>query len=174
MSFQLAAPIAEREMPSIDGLADKVQPGSLGAVAYDDEGVKTKQWDLIRDGKLVDYQAIRDQAHILGKKESDGCCYADSWSSVQFQRMANVSLEPGKAKLSVAEVSVRVAVVTLAVSSGTSLAPVIDTVKVAALSERFSSLIPTAVPAASAPSSFTDTANEIDWSMSAIVAVANA
>ncbi|MDV5822279.1 TldD/PmbA family protein [Sphingobium naphthae] len=84
-------------------VADKTQPGSLGAVAYDDEGVKTKKWDLIRDGKLVGYQAIRDQAHIEGKKESDGCCYADSWSNVQFQRMANVSLEPGKAKMSVAD-----------------------------------------------------------------------
>ncbi|MET0756252.1 MAG: TldD/PmbA family protein, partial [Pseudoxanthomonas sp.] len=81
-------------------VADKTQVGSLGAVGYDDEGVKTKQWDLISNGKLVDYQAIRDQAHILGKKESDGCCYADSWSSVQFQRMANVSLAPGKAELS--------------------------------------------------------------------------
>nr|WP_295378567.1 TldD/PmbA family protein [Pseudoxanthomonas sp.] len=83
--------------------ADKVQPGSLGAVGYDDEGVKTKRWNLISDGKLVDYQTIRDQAHILGKTESDGCCYADSWSSVQFQRMANVSLQPGKQKLSVAD-----------------------------------------------------------------------
>ena len=81
--------------------ADKVQVGSLGAVAYDDEGVRTKQWDLVKDGVLVDYQAIRDQAHILGKTESDGCCYADSWSSVQFQRMANVSLAPGKTPLSV-------------------------------------------------------------------------
>ena len=53
------------------------------------------------DGKLVDYQTIRDQAHILGKTESDGCCYADSWSSVQFQRMANVSMAPGKKPLSV-------------------------------------------------------------------------
>ncbi|APP78625.1 TldD/PmbA family protein [Xanthomonas hortorum] len=84
-------------------LADKLQPGSLGAVGYDDEGVKTKQWDLIRDGKLVDYQAIRDQAHILGKTASDGCCYADSWSSVQFQRMANVSLAAGKTPLSVSD-----------------------------------------------------------------------
>src|SRR5688500_13347479 len=83
--------------------ADKIQPGSLGAVGYDDEGVKTKRWNLIKDGVLVDYQSIRDQAHILGKTESDGCCYADSWSSVQFQRMPNVSLAPGKAKLSVAD-----------------------------------------------------------------------
>ncbi|MHC9085153.1 TldD/PmbA family protein [Luteimonas sp. RIT-PG2_3] len=83
--------------------ADKTQPGSLGAVEYDDEGVKCKRWDLVSDGKLVDYQTIRDQAHILGKTESDGCCYADSWSSVQFQRMANVSLAAGKRKLSVDE-----------------------------------------------------------------------
>ena len=81
--------------------ADKVQEGSLGAVGYDDEGVKTKKWDLVKEGKLVNYQAIRDQAHIIGESESHGCCYADSWSSVQFQRMANVSLAPGKQKLSV-------------------------------------------------------------------------
>jgi TldD protein len=80
--------------------ADKTEQGSLGAVGYDDEGIKTKRWPLIQDGRLVDYQATRDQAHILGKSESDGCSYADSWSTVQFQRMPNVSLQPGKAKLS--------------------------------------------------------------------------
>ena len=56
--------------------ADKIQPGSLGAVGYDDEGVKTKQWDLVKNGILVNYQAIRDQAHIIGEKESHGCCYS--------------------------------------------------------------------------------------------------
>ena len=89
--------------PIVNIVADKTQPGSLGAVAYDDEGVKTKQWDLIKAGKLVDYQTIRDQAHIVGKTESDGCCYADSWSSVQFQRMANVSLQPGTKTMSAAD-----------------------------------------------------------------------
>ncbi|HBK57454.1 MAG TPA: TldD protein [Xanthomonadales bacterium] len=81
--------------------ADKTQPHSLGAVGYDDEGVPTKRWDLVKDGILVDYQKIRDQAHILGQSASDGCCYADSWSSVQFQRMPNVSLAPGKTPLTV-------------------------------------------------------------------------
>lgn len=81
--------------------ADKTQPGSLGAVAYDDEGVKTRRWDLVKDGILVNYQAIRDQAHIIDEKESHGCCFADSWSSVQFQRMPNVSLAPGKEKYGV-------------------------------------------------------------------------
>ena len=82
-------------------VADKTQRGSLGAVGYDDEGVKTKQWDIIKDGTLVNYQVIRDQAHILGLNESQGCCYADNWSDVQFQRMANISLQPGKEKKSV-------------------------------------------------------------------------
>jgi len=85
----------------VNFFADKVQPGSLGAVGWDDEGVKTKQWDLVKDGVLVNYQAIRDQVHIIGENESQGCCYADSWGTVQFQRMANVSLAPGKQKLSV-------------------------------------------------------------------------
>lgn len=84
-------------------LADKTQKGSLGAVGYDDEGVETKQWDIIKNGVLVNYQTIRDQAHILGLKESQGCCYADNWSSIQFQRMPNVSLQPGKTALSVAD-----------------------------------------------------------------------
>ncbi len=87
----------------VNFFADKTQPGSLGAVGYDDEGVRTQRWDLVRDGILVDYQATRDEAHILGRDTSHGCSYADSWSSVQFQRMANVSLAPGKAPLSVAE-----------------------------------------------------------------------
>ncbi|MDO6390859.1 TldD/PmbA family protein [Pontibacter sp. BT731] len=81
--------------------ADKTQKGSLGLVGWDDEGVKTKQWDLIKDGILVNYQAIRDQAHIINEPESHGCCYADNWSSVQFQRMPNVSLAPGKQKMNV-------------------------------------------------------------------------
>lgn len=82
-------------------VGDKTQVGSLGAVGYDDEGVGTKQWDIIKDGVLVNYQAIRDQAHIVGLQESQGCCYADNWSSVQFQRMPNVSLLPGKQKKSI-------------------------------------------------------------------------
>ncbi len=80
--------------------ADKIQPNSLGNVAYDDEGVKTKEWDLIKDGILVNYQAIRDQVHMIGQKQSHGCCYAQSWADVQFQRMPNVSLRPNKKDLS--------------------------------------------------------------------------
>ncbi|MBW3551460.1 MAG: TldD/PmbA family protein [Proteobacteria bacterium] len=83
--------------------ADRTQPHSLGAVGFDDEGIPGKRWDLIRDGVLVNYQATRDQAHIIDESASQGCSYADSWSSVQFQRMPNVSLAPGKSELSPAQ-----------------------------------------------------------------------
>jgi TldD protein len=83
----------------VNFVADKTTPGSLGAVGYDDEGVQGKRWDIIKDGVLVNYQATRDQAHIIGEKESHGCSYADSWSNVQFQRMPNVSLAAGKKQL---------------------------------------------------------------------------
>lgn len=85
----------------VNFVADKTQAGSLAAVGYDDEGVGTKNWDIIKDGILVSYQATRDQVHMLGLNESQGCSYADSWNAVQFQRMPNVSLQPGKTPLHV-------------------------------------------------------------------------
>ncbi len=87
----------------VDVVADKMEVGSLGAVGYDDEGVKCGKWDIIKKGILVNYQTIRDQAHILGLKESQGCCYADSWESIQFQRMPNVSLMPDNTELTAAD-----------------------------------------------------------------------
>ncbi|MEK6571823.1 MAG: TldD/PmbA family protein, partial [Bacteroidota bacterium] len=84
-------------------VADKTQEQGLATCGYDDEGVKTSQWYLIKDGIFVDYQTIRDQAHIIGQKDSHGCCHADSWSSVPFQRMPNVSLEPGQKPLTLAQ-----------------------------------------------------------------------
>lgn len=82
-------------------VADRKQPHFLNTVGYDDEGVPAREWDLIKDGILVNYQATRDQVQLLGQKESHGCSYADNWGSVQFQRMPNVSLRPGRERLSV-------------------------------------------------------------------------
>ena len=81
-------------------VADKTQKNSLGYVEYDDEGVKTREWDLVKDGVLVNYQAIRDQVHMIDQDESHGCCYSQSWADVQFQRMPNVSLRPNNKDLS--------------------------------------------------------------------------
>ncbi|MEX0609721.1 MAG: TldD/PmbA family protein [Balneolaceae bacterium] len=88
----------------VNFVADKNQKNALATVGYDDDGVKSRKWDLVRDGKLVNYQAIRDQVHLIDQDESHGCCYADSWSSIPFQRMPNVSLEAGKEDKSVDDI----------------------------------------------------------------------
>ena len=83
--------------------ADRDQEGSLGAVGWDDEGVKPEPYDIIKDGVVVDYQTTREQAPYLeawyrsrGREvRSHGNSYAQSWADVQFQRMPNVSLLPG-------------------------------------------------------------------------------
>jgi TldD protein len=85
-------------------VGDREQPGSLGAIGWDDEAVKPTKFDIIKNGVFVDYQQTREQATMLadyyrkvGKPvKSYGCSYAQSWSDVQFQRMPNVSLQPGK------------------------------------------------------------------------------
>lgn len=87
----------------VNFVADKTQPNSLGAVGYDDEGVQAKEWDIIKNGILVNYQTTRDQAHIIGLNASQGCSFADSWDNIQFQRMPNVSLQPGKTPLKPAD-----------------------------------------------------------------------
>jgi TldD protein len=81
-------------------VADKTQDHAMATCGYDDDGVKTTKWNLIKNGLFVDYQTTRDQAHLIGQKASHGCSYADNWSSVPFQRMPNVSLEPGDQDLS--------------------------------------------------------------------------
>ncbi len=53
---------------------------------------------------FVDYQTTRDQAHLIGQKESHGCSYADSWASIPFQRMPNVSLEPAAKDVTEADI----------------------------------------------------------------------
>ena len=67
----------------------------MATCGYDDDGVKTTRFPIIKDGMFVDYQTTREQAHLIGQKASHGCSYADNWSSVPFQRMPNVSLQPG-------------------------------------------------------------------------------
>jgi TldD protein len=80
--------------------ADRTQPHGLATVGYDDEGVPGQRWDLVKNGIFVDWQTTRDLAPLIGRKKSTGCLHADSWGSVPFPRMPNVSLEPAREKIS--------------------------------------------------------------------------
>jgi TldD protein len=75
---------------------DRTEPHGLATVGYDDEGVQTRQWDIIKDGVLVGYQLDRSMGHMkpeLHEGRSNGCAYADSPGHIPIQRMANVSLQ---------------------------------------------------------------------------------
>ena len=83
----------------INMVADRTQPHALATVGYDDDGVPAQRWYLIREGIFVDYQTTREQVAWLPGMRSRGCAHADNWSSVVFQRMPNVSLDPLDSKL---------------------------------------------------------------------------
>jgi TldD protein len=88
--------------------ADRTQEGSLSRVAWDDEGVPADQWLIVEKGMLNDYQTTREQAakiqKLTGVSRSHGCSFADSWSTVQFQRMPNISLLPGEQDIGVDQI----------------------------------------------------------------------
>jgi TldD protein len=90
--------------PLVTIVGDKTQPKAMATCGYDDDGVKTTSFPIIKDGLFVDYQTTRDQAHLIGQKYSHGCSYADNWASVPFQRMPNVSLQPNEKDVSEADI----------------------------------------------------------------------
>ena len=83
--------------PLMHVTGDRTVPHGLATVGYDDDGVATGEWDLVRDGILVGYQLDRTFAPRLGLDRSNGCAFADSPHRVPLQRMANVSLQPDRA-----------------------------------------------------------------------------
>ncbi len=81
---------------------ERSAPGGLATVGWDDEGVKPRDYLIVKDGVLHDLQTTREQAPLLADwyrqtgqpVRSHGNSYAQSWADVQFQRMPNVNLLP--------------------------------------------------------------------------------
>ena len=42
---------------------DRTIQHGLATIGYDDEGVQTQEWDIVKDGVLVGYQLDRRMAH---------------------------------------------------------------------------------------------------------------
>jgi TldD protein len=84
--------------PVMNITGDRTTEHGLATIGYDDEGVETQRWDIVKDGILVGYQLDRSMAHMmdgaLNGGRSNGCAYADSPGHIPIQRMANVSLQP--------------------------------------------------------------------------------
>jgi TldD protein len=84
--------------PVMHVTGDRTVEHGLATIGYDDEGVATQSWDIVKDGVLVGYQLDRPMARLhpeLNDGRSNGCAYADSPGHIPIQRMANVSLQPG-------------------------------------------------------------------------------
>jgi TldD protein len=84
-------------------VGDRTQKGGLSTIGYDDDGVRTKgaEFHIVRDGKFENYQLSVGLAQKIGRKRSNGCAFADSWDKFPIQRMPNISLQPGKKRVSV-------------------------------------------------------------------------
>ena len=93
--------------PVLNVTGDRTVEHGLSTVGYDDEGVATQQFDIVKDGTLVGYQLNRQMAHdnasALGFERSNGCAFADSAGHIPMQRMANVSIQPASDGPSTAE-----------------------------------------------------------------------
>lgn len=89
--------------PMMNLVGNRSEVGALATIGYDDDGVQPDDFHIVKDGILNDFQTTREQAPLLDwwyrqngqQPRSHGCSYAQSWADVQFQRMPNVSLQPG-------------------------------------------------------------------------------
>jgi TldD protein len=86
--------------PVMNVTGDRTVEHGLATTGYDDEGVQTQSWDIVRDGTFVGYQLDRPMAaqrpELNAGGRSNGCAYADSPGHIPIQRMANVSLQPAE------------------------------------------------------------------------------
>jgi TldD protein len=88
------------EIMNIQG--ERITPGALSTIGWDDEGVRPDEYLIVKDGILNDLQTTREQAPWLsdwyasqGKPvRSHGNSYGQSWDVTQFQRMPNINLLP--------------------------------------------------------------------------------
>jgi TldD protein len=84
--------------------AERAEPGAVGTVKWDDEGVVPDAFTLVKNGVLTDFQTTRESARWLEAAytkhglavHSHGCAGAPSAVYAQLQHTPNLSLAPGR------------------------------------------------------------------------------
>ena len=74
----------------------RTQEHGLATVGYDDEGVETQSWDIVRDGVLVGYMQDRQNARLMGV-EATGNGRRESYAHAPMPRMTNTYMLGGDA-----------------------------------------------------------------------------
>ncbi|MBX6333660.1 MAG: hypothetical protein IRY91_17575, partial [Gemmatimonadaceae bacterium] len=96
-TYQAGAPI-------VTLTAERSEPGAVGTVKWDDEGVEPDAFPLVKDGVLTDFQTTRESAMWMkdyytktGKPvRSHGCASAASAVDAPLQQTPNLTLAPGQ------------------------------------------------------------------------------
>lgn len=84
----------------VNFVADNTLEGGLATAGYDDDGVPSQKWYLIKAGILNEYGTTRATAPFIGQDMSRGCNRATHYYDFPINRIPNLYLEPGKDELS--------------------------------------------------------------------------
>lgn len=87
----------------LDVRANRSHPRGLATARWDEEGLEPEEYDVIRDGVLVDYHTTRElSSELAGLRESGGrparshgCAWSESALAVTMLHPPNVELLPG-------------------------------------------------------------------------------
>jgi len=90
-------------------VANRTEAGGNATVGWDDEGVAATSYPIVDKGVFVSYQsATREMidavAPLSSYKKTPGHAYGQTWASIPFPRMPNVSLQPAARNISEEEV----------------------------------------------------------------------
>ncbi len=85
--------------------ADRSRPGGLATVRWDDDGVAPEDYQLVKDGVVVDYQTTRELAPVLATwyarsgraARSHGCAASEDALRFPTVQTPNLTLAPGRA-----------------------------------------------------------------------------
>ncbi len=85
--------------PIVNLVADSTVPGGLDTRGFDDDGVPSQRWHVVRDGRFTGYLTSREWAAREGQEQSRGANRAEGWFHPPIVRITNLSLMPGTWKL---------------------------------------------------------------------------
>ena len=90
--------------PLVTFVADNTLEGGLATHGFDDEGVGGQLWHIVEEGMFAGYGTGREVAAEIGLDRSNGTCRADHWASIPIVRIPNLSLAPGRERLTPEEI----------------------------------------------------------------------
>jgi TldD protein len=89
----------EYASPCVSFVADSTVAGGLDTRGWDDDGIPSSRFHIVRDGQLEGFQSGRISAGRAGLESSAGVSRAEGWYAPPIDRITNVSLAPGAGSL---------------------------------------------------------------------------